>query len=152
MRHRMPLTTSTMTIADLDAVLGIENQAFATPWSRASFLYELTENTRALYLVAREGVQVVGYVGMWVIFEEGHITNLAVDPGFRRLGVATLLLDELAAAAKERGVSRLTLEVRRSNHAAQLLYTKHGFVTTGIRRRYYRDNNEDALIMWKSPL
>ncbi|MGQ9778931.1 MAG: ribosomal protein S18-alanine N-acetyltransferase [Bacillota bacterium] len=148
----MSVKISPMTMADLDEVLAIENESFATPWSRASFLYELLENRRAVYLVAKEEGHVVGYVGMWAIFDEGHITNLAVHPRFRRRGIATLLLQELIHEAKRRGIAHLTLEVRRSNLGAQLLYAKHGFVTKGIRRRYYRDNDEDALIMWKSPL
>ncbi|MCL6614876.1 MAG: ribosomal protein S18-alanine N-acetyltransferase [Firmicutes bacterium] len=148
----MPVVVDRMTVADLDEVLAIESASFASPWSRASFLYELLENQRAVYLVAKEDERVVGYIGMWVIFDEGHITNLAVHPDFRRRGIGALLLSELIAEAKTRGVSHLTLEVRQSNLGAQLLYAKHGFVTRGVRRRYYRDNDEDALIMWKSPL
>ncbi|MGE5598380.1 MAG: ribosomal protein S18-alanine N-acetyltransferase [Bacteroidota bacterium] len=146
------LRVAPMTLADLDEVLAVENLSFTTPWSRQSFYYELTENPRALYLVVREDGNLAGYIGMWIVFDEGHITNLAVHPGHRRRGVATLLLDALTAAAKERGVTRLTLEVRRSNVAAQLLYARYGFVCSGVRRRYYRDNNEDALIMWKAPI
>jgi len=148
----MPVTVAPMTVADLEQVLAIENIAFSSPWSRNSFLYELTENKRAVYLTAKEADRVVGYTGMWVIFDEGHITNLAVHPDFRRQGIGGRLLDELAIAAKERGVSRLTLEVRLSNTGAQLLYTQKGFVSSGVRRRYYRDNNEDAVIMWKSEI
>ena len=148
----MPMTVTPMTIGDLKGVLAIENAAFCNPWSRNSFLYELQENQRAVYLVAREDDRVVGYTGMWVIFDEGHITNLAVHPGYRRRGVGTRLLDELTSVAKARRVSRLTLEVRVSNIGAQSLYAKHGFVNCGIRNRYYRDNNEDAIIMWKSEI
>lgn len=146
------LRVAPMTLADLDEVLAVENLSFTTPWSRQSFHYELAENPRALYLVAREDGNLAGYIGMWIVFDEGHITNLAVHPGHRRRGVATLLLDALTAVAKERGVTRLTLEVRRSNVAAQLLYARYGFVCSGVRRHYYRDNNEDALIMWKAPI
>ncbi|MGE5549242.1 MAG: ribosomal protein S18-alanine N-acetyltransferase [Bacteroidota bacterium] len=148
----MPVNIAAMTLADLDGVLEIENLAFASPWSRESFRHELTENTRAVYIVADDGTAIVGYIGMWVIFEEGHITNLAVHPNCRRQGIASRLLSELCLIAKERGVQRLTLEVRRSNIGAQLLYARHGFICSGVRRRYYRDNNEDAFIMWKSPI
>ena len=148
----MPVTIAPMTAADLEEVLAIEQIAFSSPWSRESFLYELRENKRAVYLAARETDRVVGYAGMWVIFDEGHITNLAVRPDCRRQGIGGRLLDELTTAAKERGVSRLTLEVRQSNLGAQLLYTQKGFVSSGLRRRYYRDNNEDAVIMWKSEI
>lgn len=149
---KVPVAIDRMTVADLDEVLEIERLSFHTPWSRRSFLYELLENQRALYITARhaETGSILGYIGMWVIFDEGHITNLAVRPEYRRHGIGAFLLDNLAALAKERGVSRLTLEVRQSNIGAQLLYTKHGFTSSGIRRRYYRDNNEDALIMWKT--
>jgi len=148
----MPVIVTGMSLADLDGVLEIENTSFASPWSRRSFLYELLENQRAVYLVAKEGDWVAGYIGMWVIFDEGHITNLAVRPELRRRGIGSRLLDELTAIARARGVLALTLEVRKSNLDAQTLYVKHGFLSSGVRRRYYRDNNEDALIMWKSPL
>lgn len=149
----MQIKIAPMTLEDLDEVLDIEVQAFTTPWSRNSFLYELLENERAIYLTAKnEFDRVMGYVGMWVVFDEGHITNLAIHPQFRRRGVARRLMLELIAVAKEKKVRYLTLEVRRTNSAAQELYQKLGFVHMGVRRKYYLDNNEDALIMWKGPL
>ncbi len=142
-----------MRIEDLEAVLEIEEASFPTPWSRNSFLYELTENQRAIYLVAKnEFNKVVGYIGMWVVFDEGHITNLAAHPLYRRQGVGRTLLNELVAVARRNGVQYLTLEVRRSNLSAQDLYQKIGFVHMGVRRKYYLDNREDALIMWKGPI
>ncbi len=142
-----------MRIEDLEAVLEIEEVSFPTPWSRNSFLYELTENQRAIYLVAKnEFNKVVGYIGMWVVFDEGHITNLAAHPLYRRQGVGRTLLNELVAVARRNGVQYLTLEVRRSNLSAQDLYQKIGFVHMGVRRKYYLDNREDALIMWKGPI
>ena len=149
----MQIKIAPMTLEDLDEVLDIEVQAFTTPWSRNSFLYELLENERAIYLTAKnEFDRVMGYVGMWVVFDEGHITNLAIHPQFRRCGVARRLMLELIAVAKGKKVRYLTLEVRRTNSAAQELYQKLGFVHMGMRRKYYLDNNEDALIMWKGPL
>ncbi|NLY75031.1 MAG: ribosomal protein S18-alanine N-acetyltransferase [Firmicutes bacterium] len=149
----MQMKIAPMTLEDLDEVLEIEVQAFTTPWSRNSFLYELLENERAIYLTAKnEFDRVMGYVGMWVVFDEGHITNLAIHPQFRRCGVARRLMLELIAVAKGKEVRYLTLEVRRTNSAAQELYQKLGFVHMGVRRKYYLDNNEDALIMWKGPL
>ncbi len=142
-----------MKLEDLNEVLAIEALAFSTPWSRNSFLYELLENERAFYLTAKnEYGRIMGYVGMWVVFDEGHITNLATHPQYRRQGVARRLMDQLIAASKERGVRYLTLEVRRTNSEAQELYQKMGFVHMGVRRKYYLDNNEDALIMWKGPI
>jgi len=142
-----------MCLEDLEEVLEIESLSFAIPWSRNSFVHELLENQRALYLVARNNYQrVVGYLGMWEVFDEGHITNLACHPAFRRQGIAEALLKHLMALAPQKGIQHLTLEVRRSNFAAQELYQKLGFVHMGIRRKYYLDNNEDAFIMWKGSL
>jgi ribosomal-protein-alanine N-acetyltransferase len=142
-----------MCVEDLEDVITIENLSFDIPWSRNSFLNELLENERAVYLVAKnEFEQVVGYIGMWIIFDEGHITNLAVHPKFRRHGAGNLLLSGLTDYGQREGVKYLTLEVRRSNESAQKLYYKHGFVHMGVRRKYYLDNNEDALIMWKGPI
>lgn len=95
------------------------------------------------------GHKAVGYAGMWRILEEGHITNIAVHPEFRGCGLGSALMEALLAAAKEFDIKALTLEVRRSNHAAQALYRKYGFTEGGMRRAYYADNNEDAIIMWK---
>lgn len=149
----MRIIITPMKLEDLNEVLEIEVLAFATPWSRNSFLYELLENERAIYLTAKnEYDQIMGYVGMWTVFDEGHITNLATHPQYRRQGVAYKLMNELFAVSKEKGVRYLTLEVRRTNSSAQELYQKMGFVHMGVRRKYYLDNNEDALIMWKGPI
>jgi len=146
----MSISVMEMTERNLDAVLGIENLSFASPWSKNSFLYELQENKRAVYLAASEEERIIGYIGMWVILDEGHITNLAVHPDYRRHGVAWRLIETLTVTAADRGLARLTLEVRRTNFTAQQLYLKAGFVSAGVRPRYYRDNDEDALIMWKT--
>ncbi len=149
----MAIKVEPMRLEDLEEVIAIEEVSFPTPWSRDSFRYELLENQRAVYLVARnEFGRVVGYVGMWVIFDEGHITNLATHPTYRHQGVGRLLMEELFEVARAHGVKYLTLEVRRSNLNAQELYQKTGFVHMGVRRKYYLDNNEDAFIMWKGPL
>ncbi|HEY8392213.1 MAG TPA: ribosomal protein S18-alanine N-acetyltransferase [Capillibacterium sp.] len=141
-----------MTIDDLPEVLAIEEESFPIPWSRSSFLYELLENERAYYCVAKAEGKVLGFVGMWIIFDEGHITNLAVASTHRRHGVGRALLQHLVTEAKIRGLRYLTLEVRASNYAAQRLYEEFGFVKTGVRPRYYQDNQEDAYIMWKGPM
>lgn len=138
----------TMRVEDVEEVLEIERASFVTPWSRLAFLSELLENERAIYLVAREGGRVVGYVGMWRILDEGHITNLAVHPEVRQQGIGRQLLETLCNLALARGLRRLTLEVRVSNHVAQRLYQSFGFLTAGVRPGYYQDNREDALIMW----
>ena len=141
-----------MRLEDLEEVLAIEEECFSVPWSKASFLYELLENERAFYYVARANRKVLGYVGMWMILDEGHITNLAVAPAYRRRGIGRALLQYLVEASKMLRIRYLTLEVRRSNLSAQLLYEELGFVRTGVRPRYYQDNQEDAIIMWKGPL
>ncbi|MGE5508808.1 MAG: ribosomal protein S18-alanine N-acetyltransferase [Chitinophagales bacterium] len=137
-----------MQVGDLEDVLRIEEASFPTPWSRFAFLSELLENERAVYLVAREDGRVVGYVGMWRILNEGHITNLAVHPDQRRRGIGRRLLQALVNISRTRGIDRLTLEVRVSNTPAQTLYESFGFRSAGVRPGYYQDNDEDALIMW----
>jgi ribosomal-protein-alanine N-acetyltransferase len=142
-----------MKIEDLEEVLDIEVLSFATPWSRNAFLYELLENERAVYYVVHNSMnKLIAYIGMWVIFDEGHITNLAVHPAYRHQGVGKFLLINFIKAAREKKIKHLTLEVRRSNAVAQELYQKMGFVHMGVRKKYYLDNNEDALIMWKGPI
>lgn len=141
-----------MCLDDLEGVLEIETLSFSTPWSRQSFLHEILENERAVYLVYKEFGKVLGYVGMWVVLDEGHITNLAVHPSYRQRGVGRGLIQRLEEVGRERGVRHLTLEVRKSNMPAQNLYREVGFTSVGVRRQYYLDNMEDAIIMWKGPI
>lgn len=138
-----------MTIEDIPQVYLVERRSFPNPWSKNIFLSELTRNDAAMYIVAVVDERVVGYAGIWIILDEGHITNIAVDPAFRRRGIGQGLLNELTKFALGRGVVAMTLEVRVSNTGAQALYEKLGFVPRGIRREYYQDNKEDALIMWR---
>lgn len=139
-----------MRLRDLSDILKIEKLCFTTPWSKQAFLSELLDNDRAYYLVAKVGERAVGYIGVWLIAGEGHVTNVAVHPDFRGQGIGRRLLLAIEKIALARGHRRMTLEVRTSNDIAQHLYRKLGYVAAGIRRKYYRDNNEDALIMWKS--
>ncbi len=139
---------TTMEPEHLDQVMTIEEKCFTSPWGPNTFLREITENPYALYLVAVERENVVGYCGTWFVLDEAHITNLAVDPRLQRRGVAKLLLHHLFALARTRGVRRATLEVRHSNMSARRLYSSLGFTEAGIRPGYYSDNNEDAVIMW----
>lgn len=141
-----------MTQSDLDRVLEIEALSYKTPWSRRAFSSELTENSYAHYYVAKVDGKIVGYVGMWVILDEAHITNIAVDPAYRRKGIGQRMLESMFEKAKGFGATRMTLEVRVSNTGAQTLYKKLGFVDRGLRKGYYTDSNEDAIIMWKDDL
>jgi ribosomal-protein-alanine N-acetyltransferase len=144
------ITIEQMLWDDLNQVLEIEEASFSSPWSRTAFEMEIGgENRYAYYLVARDGDRVVGYLGAWFIVNEAHITNIAVRPTHRRRGIGELLLDYFFKKAVERDIDAVTLEVRVSNHHAQNLYWKMGFKDMGVRPKYYQDNQEDALIMWK---
>ena len=138
-----------MTVDDIPQVQLVERKCFPNPWSRNIFLSEITRNDNAIYIVALVGERIVGYAGIWIILDEGHITNIAVHPSFQRQGIGHGLIDVLTRAAVARGVVAMTLEVRVSNAGAQALYTKLGFVPQGIRKEYYQDDKEDALIMWR---
>ncbi|MCL6517492.1 ribosomal protein S18-alanine N-acetyltransferase [Alicyclobacillus sp.] len=137
-----------MQVRDLDEVLRIEKRCFTAPWSRHAFLTELVENQFAHYTVAEYRGRLAGYAGVWLILDEGHVTNIAVDPDFRGRHLGERLLRHLMAQCAARGITRMTLEVRVSNTVAQNLYRKLGFVGVGVRKGYYTDNQEDALIMW----
>jgi [ribosomal protein S18]-alanine N-acetyltransferase len=132
----------------LRSVLRIEALVYPRPWTLGLFLSELGLRTSRVYLVARVGGQVVGYCGLMLTAGEGHITTVAVDPEWHRRGIATRMLLALARAGREKGATGLTLEVRTSNTAAQELYRRFGFAPAGIRKGYYVETNEDAIIMW----
>ena len=133
---------------DLHAVHAIEQASFITPWSFQSLKSDL-KNKLAYYCVADKESDIVGYAGMWIVFDESHITNVAVDKNFRRNGIGRAIMEHMVDVAIDKGATAMTLEVRRSNTAAQSLYSQMGFMQYGIRRGYYTDTNEDALILWK---
>lgn len=132
----------------LKDILKIENLSFATPWTKDAMEKELT-NKFAKYVVVKLNNIVIGYGGMWVILDEGHITNIAVHPEFRGIGAGKKIIEGLIQICKEQNMASLTLEVRVSNYVAQNLYKSFGFIEEGVRKNYYNDNNEDAIIMWK---
>lgn len=132
----------------LRGVLRIEQQVYPRPWSLGLFMSELGYRGSRVYIVARVGSTVVGYGGLMLVTEDGHITTLAVDPTWHRNKLGTRLLHTLATEAVARGAKNLTLEVRASNQAAQELYRAFGFAPAGIRKGYYVETNEDAIIMW----
>ena len=136
-------------VTDVDDIEALEFACFASPWSRDSLLYELTDNPLSTYVVAEMEGHVIGYVGVWSILDEGHITNVAVSPDYRRQHVGSLLIYHMLKSTMEAGLVRHTLEVRAGNEAALALYRKFGFTEAGVRKGYYEDNGEDAIIMWR---
>src|SRR4051794_4934942 len=138
-----------LTYADLPQVVAIERRSFPVPWSLAMFVLELSK-PGGVCLAAVIDDQVAGYLICSRYDTIWHVMNVSVAPERRRHGVATTLLEELLARLPSPD-EHLTLEVRRSNAAALALYEGFGFKTAGVRRRYYQDNGEDALIMWRTP-
>ncbi len=136
-----------MTSKDIDGVFEVEKNCFEHHWSKESFKKELI-NENARYLVAKLDRKIVGYVGIWLILDEGHITNVAVHNDYRGQKIGDKLVQSLVNLCKENNINSMTLEVRVSNIVAQNLYKKYGFKLAGIRKEYYSDNKEDAMIMW----
>lgn len=133
--------------ADLDLVVAMEAACFADAWSRESFETEVDDPNIHRPLVAFYRDELIGYLIAWYVFDEAHIANVCIAPDYRRQGLATLLIEAALAEARRRGTRRFDLEVRVSNQQARRLYEKMGFAPLGIRRRYYADNQEDALLM-----
>lgn len=172
-----PVSVEPMRLDDIDAVLAIDRLSFPLPWSGATYRYELTQNTHSHFFVAlaapggamadpgtnwrlrlstllRGGSEpptpprlVVGYAGFWYVVDEAHISTIAVHPDWRGQGAGEQLLVGLLERALDLKAVKATLEVRVTNERAQNLYRKYGFEAVGRRRRYYRDNGEDALLM-----
>ncbi|WP_455542386.1 ribosomal protein S18-alanine N-acetyltransferase [Intestinibacter sp.] len=135
-----------MTKNDIDQVHKVEVDCFEDPWSKKSLMDEI-KNPLARYLVAELNSVIVGYVGVWFIVDEGHITNVAVHSDYRGQKIGDKLVSEMVKLCKSEGLVSMTLEVRRSNTVAQNLYRKYGFKMAGVRKEYY-SNREDAIIMW----
>jgi ribosomal-protein-alanine N-acetyltransferase len=136
-----------MRLEDIPAVHAIDMLSFSLPWSEHSFRYELTENPVSRGWVADVDGQVAAMLVLWFIVDEAHIATIAVHPDFRRQGLGEQILLHALRSVQEEGARRAFLEVRAGNSAAQAMYKKYGFEITGVRRRYYKDNNEDALLM-----
>jgi ribosomal-protein-alanine N-acetyltransferase len=149
MNDSAPITLRPLGYADLPQVIAIERRAFPTPWSLAMFVLELSKPS-GICLAATRGERIVGYTICSRYDTVWHVMNIAVDPDERRQGIASALLAELYARVRDPR-ARFTLEVRRSNQVAIELYERDGFRVSGLRRRYYQDNGEDALIMWRTP-
>lgn len=132
----------------LRSVIRIEQSVYPRPWSMGLFMSELSYRDGRAYVVALVGSTLIGYGGVMLVADDGHVTTLAVDPRWHRHGIGTRLLHALASAAIDRGAKNLTLEVRAGNRGAQELYRSFGFAPAGIRKGYYVETNEDAIIMW----
>ncbi len=140
-------TIRRMKTEDIEQVYQIETATFAMPWSRTSFEQELNTNPCARYLVAQKDGRIIGYAGAWLVIDEGHVTNIAVDKSFRGQGIGRLLTTSLMQYASNLGIAYLTLEVRAGNLVAQNLYKSLGFIKVSVRKKYYEDNGEDGWLM-----
>lgn len=145
----MEITIKPMEKTDLDEVIAIEAKAYGEHhWSKESFMNELANELARYYSAFNENGDLVGYAGCWQILEEVHITNIAVSPDFRRNKIGEKLLKSIIGDCYKNKAKYITLEVRVSNIPAISLYEKFGFKSLGVRKGYYQNNNEDALIMW----
>lgn len=134
---------------DLKRVVSLEQQLFTSCWSEADFLYELNENDFSLNYVIEQDHMIVGYVGIWLMYEQAQITTIGVDPQYQRQGIAKTMMKTMIDLAKSHGCTMMSLEVRISNEKAIRLYESLGFKNVGIRKNYYQDNFEDAYLMTK---
>ncbi len=132
----------------LRSVVRIESQVYPRPWTQSLFVSELALRSTRAYFVAKVGREIVGYGGLMLSMNDGHVTTIAVDPAWQRHSIGTRLLLALAREGIERNATALTLEVRLSNRAAQEMYKRFGFMPVGVRKGYYADTGEDALVMW----
>lgn len=137
-----------MTVADVEQVYEIEILSFTLPWTKDAFFHEMIGNEHAYYVVAETDEGIVGYCGMWLVMDEAHVTNIAIHPDQRGKKMGEGMMQAAIDAAKANGAVLMTLEARVSNTVAQNLYRKLGFKNGGIRKRYYTDNYEDAIVMW----
>ena len=142
------LEISRMKRRHLKGVMAIEREVYPRPWSPSLFLSEMSELQNRAYLVARIGKDVVGYGGVICYGDEAHVTTIAVDPDHHRRKIGTRVMYELLRAAIELGARAVSLEVRMSNWGAQRMYGRFGFRPVGVRKGYYQETSEDALVMW----
>lgn len=143
----MKISIRKMTVEDISAVVDLDQKSFSLPWPERSFRFEVTDNPASRCWVAEQDGKVVGMIVVWLIVDEAHVATLATHPDFRRAGIAKRLLAHALRQLLNEGAQSSFLEVRASNSAAQDLYRKFGYEEAGRRRRYYRDNDEDAILM-----
>lgn len=142
------VTFRRMTVQDVEAVYEIEKQSFTLAWTKEAFEQEMLKNEFAYYVLAETAAGIVGYCGMWLVMDEAHITNIAISPSQRGKKLGEALMKAAMETAKAQGAKLMTLEARVSNIVALNLYKKLGFKNGGIRKGYYTDNQEDAIVMW----
>ena len=148
-KEQLSLRILPMEKSDIDAVLKIEEEAYGDHhWSKDSFYGELSNNLAHYYSAFDFDGNLVGYAGSWHVLDEAHITTIAVKPRFLRKKIGEALLNQILKACYQNGIKYITLEVRAGNTPAISLYEKYGFKSLGVRKGYYQNNNEDALIMW----
>jgi ribosomal-protein-alanine N-acetyltransferase len=150
--HYVDVEVQPMRRRHLRGVMRIEVQVYPRPWSVSLFMSELALRSSRCYSVARVGGSVIGYCGLMLSGEDAHVTTIAVDPLWQRHQVGTRMMLHMARVARERGARHLTLEVRVGNRGAQSLYHRFGFHPAGIRKNYYSETNEDALVMWATDI
>ncbi|MEW6621029.1 MAG: ribosomal protein S18-alanine N-acetyltransferase [bacterium] len=148
----IPITISPMKEEDINQVLEIENLSFLNPWSQRLYLSEVRERDDSYFIVAKLDQRIIGYGGFWLVVDEAHLVNIAIHPDFRRQGIGTQIMKYLLNLARQLGAKRATLEVRASNTAALEFYAKFGFIAVALRKEYYADTKEDAVIMWQNEL
>ena len=142
------LSIRPMTLEDIQGIYDLEVKCFKVPWTKEAFKNEVEKNKLAHYYVLSVDNKVIGYGGVWHIMDEGHITNIAIDPSYRNKGYGKFLMKSIMEESRKIGIDYMTLEVRVTNTSAIKLYEALGFKTSGIRPNYYTDNQEDAKIMW----
>jgi ribosomal-protein-alanine N-acetyltransferase len=136
-----------MALDDVPQVLAIDQASFSLPWPERSFRFEITDNPASRAWVAESDGTITGMIVIWLLVDEAHIATIATHPDFRRQGIAGRLLLHALSEVKKEGATHSVLEVRKSNTAAQEMYRKFGFIESGRRPHYYRDNREDAVLM-----
>ena len=138
--------------SDVDSVASLEAKVFTLPWSRALILKDIKENKSARFFTAKEDGVLAGYAGFWLLQDEMNIVNVAVHPEQRKKGVGKALLKHILAEGVREGAKIATLDVREGNVAARKLYESAGFIMIAVRKKYYTDNQENALVMWLNPI
>lgn len=148
----IPLTLCPMKEEDIRQVLKIENLSFLDPWTQRMYLAEIRERKDSYFIVAKLEDRIIGYGGFWLVVDEAHLVNIAVHPDFRRQGIGAQIMQYMLNLAKQLGAKRATLEMRESNLIAQNFYSKFGFIACALRKKYYPDTQENAVIMWLNPM